>query len=214
MSKIRRYERDDLVVEYDAARCIHAAECVHGLPKVFDPERRPWIDPRQAAASEIEGVVRRCPTGALRYRRPDGKSEEPPANVRARIEPDGPLYVSGRIRLALPDGSMSEDTRIALCRCGASKNKPYCDNSHREIGFEDPGTLGRSGMPAADGSEEPGVTLTPAPNGPVVLSGAIEIAGADGGSAEGAKGALCRCGASANKPFCDGAHKSVGFEAE
>ena len=66
--KPRVYEGRDITVEYDAARCIHVAECVKGLPAVFDPNRRPWVDPDAATADEIAAVVRRCPTGALHYR--------------------------------------------------------------------------------------------------------------------------------------------------
>ncbi|MDX1644676.1 MAG: (4Fe-4S)-binding protein, partial [Thermoanaerobaculia bacterium] len=62
--KIRRYETDDLTVLYDVERCIHAEECVHGLPQVFDPDRRPWIEPGEAPAEDVARVIRRCPTGA------------------------------------------------------------------------------------------------------------------------------------------------------
>ena len=214
-SKIRTYEGDDVIVEFDAKRCIHAEECVHGLPSVFDTNHRPWIDPSQSDASSIVSVIQKCPTGALRYRRRDGGADESPEEeTTVRIAADGPLYVTGRIRLGLPDGSTANDSRVAVCRCGASKNKPYCDNSHLEAGFKDSGRIGASGMPAADGTEAPGVQLTPAPNGPVILSGAVTIVGTNGQSAAGAKGALCRCGASQNKPFCDGAHEAAGFEAD
>lgn len=213
--KIRKYESNDLVVEFDPKRCIHAEECVHGLPTVFDANQRPWIDPSQSDASSIVDVIHKCPTGALHYHRRDGGADESPsAKTTIHIAADGPLYVSGNIRLGLPDGSTAEDTRVALCRCGDSKNKPYCDNSHLEARFQDPGELGASTMAASDGTEESGVQLVSKPNGPVILSGAVTIVGTDGQSAGGAKGALCRCGASQNKPFCDGAHKAAGFEAD
>lgn len=56
-------------VSFDAAVCQHAAECVHGMPTVFDTARRPWIDPGQAGdvglAQHLRDVVGRCPSGAL-----------------------------------------------------------------------------------------------------------------------------------------------------
>ena len=213
--KSKSYERDDLTVEYIPARCIHAAECARGLPAVFDPERRPWIDPERADADAIAEVIRRCPTGALRYRRKDGGAEEiPEAEATMRVEPDGPLWVRGAIRLKLPNGATTEDTRVALCRCGRSAHKPYCDNSHAKAGFRDPGALGEGKMKPADGTEDAGVELSTAPNGPLFLKGRITLEGADGRSVEGVGTALCRCGASARKPFCDGAHKRIGFEAD
>lgn len=137
MGKIREYEGDGIVVSYDAKRCIHAEECVHGLPLVFDPAKRPWIDANGATPDRIAEVIHACPTGALKYRRTDGGPAEPePAEPRIRCEPNGPLYVSGRLRIESPDGEqLFEEQRVALCRCGASKNKPFCDNSHVEVGF-------------------------------------------------------------------------------
>ena len=214
MGKAKSYEGAGITVEFEARRCIHAAECVRGLPEVFDPERRPWIDPDRGAVEAIVETVGRCPTGALRYRRADGTdAEEPPAEATVRIVRDGPLYVSGQIELKSADGSGAE-TRLALCRCGASSNKPYCDNSHGEAGFADEGKLGSSDLPAADGSEPAGVRLSPLPDGPVLLEGAVTLSSQDGATASGTRAALCRCGASANKPFCDGAHKAAGFKAD
>ena len=75
--KTRRYEGNDIVVEYDARRCIHVAECVHGLPAVFEKDRRPWVDADGAAADRVAEVVIRCPTGALHFVRKDGGTDEP-----------------------------------------------------------------------------------------------------------------------------------------
>lgn len=213
--KIRSYESDDMVVEYDARRCIHAAECVHGLPSVFDPQKRPWIEPGGAAADELARVVERCPTGALQYRRRDGGPGEaaPDANT-VRLSPDGPVYVSGRIRLVLPGGEVLEDTRMALCRCGASGNKPFCDNAHVEAGFSDVGVVVENQLREGDDDAGPALEITLAKNGPILLRGPVAVVSTDGEACAGARGALCRCGHSANKPFCDGAHATAGFEAD
>ena len=138
--KSRQYQADGITVEYELSRCIHAAECVHGLPQVFDPKARPWIQPGNAAIDKVAEVVRRCPTGALRYRRTDGGEDEQPARENTvRLAPDGPLYLEGRLRVELADGEVIEEPRIALCRCGDSKHKPFCDNTHVDESFSDPG---------------------------------------------------------------------------
>jgi len=136
MGAMRSYEGEGVTVTYDLGRCIHAKECVHGLPRVFDPHRRPWVDPDAADADAVAAVVRRCPTGALHVRRHDGGPGEAPPEPAVRLVPDGPLYVQGSIELRDHDDTLRwTDTRVALCRCGASKNKPFCDNSHLDIDF-------------------------------------------------------------------------------
>lgn len=213
-SKVYTYKNDDLTVRYDLKRCIHAAECVHGLRPVFDPERRPWIDTDQAPADTIASVIHRCPTGALHYDRHDGGAAEPvPEANTIRVVPDGPLYVHGAVRLQTAEGQvLLEDTRVALCRCGASNNKPLCDNSHQKAAFTDGGTLGSNDkMQATPRGEAGALTVTAAPHGPLLVKGPVSLEGAEGTLQDGTTVALCRCGHSQNKPYCDGSHKSAGF---
>ena len=212
--KIRTYEAEELVVEYDLKRCIHAEECIHGLPDVFDAERRPWIDPSKAGAADLMRTIERCPTGALHYRRTDGKVEQPRASNTVCIEADGPLYVTGRLRIALPGGETLDETRAALCRCGHSKDKPFCDNSHVEAGFADAGTIVENRLKPSESGETDALEISPAANGPMLMRGPVKILCSDGASTEGASCAFCRCGGSSNKPFCDGTHNSIGFEAD
>lgn len=211
--KIRSYESEEITVDFDAKRCIHAEECVHGLPDVFDAERRPWVDPTRATAAELARTIELCPTGALHYRLRDEGGERPQTTNTVAIAADGPLYLKGRLRIALPDGEVLEETRVALCRCGHSKDKPFCDNSHLEAGFADAGLLVENRLKAGDASEDGTLEISLATNGPILIRGPVEIQPSDGAGADGATGALCRCGHSAVKPFCDGAHKSIGFEA-
>lgn len=132
----REYEGERLTVLYEPKRCLHAAECVKALPDVFDPDARPWVDPEAAEAEAVAEAVHRCPTGALRYRRHDGGPEEPVPEPSVRVVPDGPLHLRGAIRLLDHEGRERwSGTRVALCRCGASANKPFCDNTHLEVGF-------------------------------------------------------------------------------
>jgi uncharacterized Fe-S cluster protein YjdI/CDGSH-type Zn-finger protein len=133
----KKYSGEGIDVYYEPRLCIHAARCVAGLPHVFDPAARPWIQPHNAGAEELSTIVEQCPTGALHYVRADGASEAAPAEARITIVKNGPMYVHGDINLQLPDGtSVRHDTRLALCRCGHSTNRPYCDNSHVAAKFE------------------------------------------------------------------------------
>lgn len=140
--KIRHYSDDRIDISYDSSRCIHAAECVRGLPEVFDVGRRPWILPSGAGADAIAAVIGRCPSGALHYTRLDGGAPEASLEQQTIVPmPGGPLYVRGRVQLRTSDGSLIvQDTRVALCRCGKSGNQPFCDNSHSRAGFDAPGT--------------------------------------------------------------------------
>ncbi len=213
--RVREYASGAIVVEYDVRRCIHAAECVRGLPTVFDPERRPWIDPSRAeSADDLAEVIERCPTGALHYRTPDGKrSERPDSENTVRVAPDGPLYLRGSLRLHLGDGQLVEETRVALCRCGRSGNKPFCDNSHEEAGFRHDGKLADIDLKIGETAGEP-LEITARPDGPVLVSGPAAILAADGERVACAAVAFCRCGHSGTKPFCDGTHKRVGFTSD
>jgi Iron-binding zinc finger CDGSH type len=90
-----------------------------------------------AGAEAIAAVVEECPTGALHYRRLDGGSQETgDEETTVDPRPNGPLFLRGRLRIVDPEGGViREDTRVALCRCGGSANKPFCDGTHRRIGF-------------------------------------------------------------------------------
>lgn len=121
---MKGYEGERIEVTYDAARCLHAAECVRGLPAVFDVAKRAWITPDAADAEALAAVIRRCPTGALHYTLRDGEPEGPSVPTRIRFPEGGPLLIEGDLEL---DGK--RETRAAICRCGESANQPYCDRS-------------------------------------------------------------------------------------
>lgn len=133
----RVYASDTIEVHWEPRLCIHAMNCILGLPRVFVPESRPWVRVEEADADAIAATVLTCPTGALQFRRLDGGAqEEAPAEPTVEPRPNGPLYVRGRVRIVDAEGRLiREDTRVALCRCGASGNKPFCDGSHRRVGF-------------------------------------------------------------------------------
>ena len=214
-TNVYTYEGDEgTTVTWDRARCIHARACVEGLPSVFDPERRPWIEPDQAEADAVAAVVPRCPTGALHLTR-NGEAPEPtPDQNRISVAPNGPLYVRGDVTVLDADGStLLTDTRVALCRCGRSGNKPLCDGSHDE-GFEDAGHIAVAPLSSPDDAAEAGpLRVRATEDGPFVVEGPVTIEGSDAEEVSGHRGALCRCGASDSKPFCDGSHSRIGFEA-
>jgi CDGSH-type Zn-finger protein/uncharacterized Fe-S cluster protein YjdI len=211
-TKPHRYEGRAVVVTYDEKRCIHAAECVHGLPAVFDLQAKPCVKPDGAGAGAVAVVVDRCPSGALQIEHRDGRvAPAPTANV-ATLTVDGPTYVRGDIVVVLPGGVTCVETRMALCRCGVSQNKPYCDGSHKAAGFRDPATL-RMDVIAGAAANGGTLTVTPLPNGPVRCEGSLTLSGVDGRTTATGKAFLCRCGNSRNKPYCDGTHKKIGFIA-
>ena len=99
-----KYHSDQITVSYAPDICIHAAECVKGLPTVFDPEKKPWITVAGADPSEIIDVINRCPSGALQYELIDFDSNQESENEKNKMEktkitvmPDGPLKVEGNL---------------------------------------------------------------------------------------------------------------------
>jgi uncharacterized Fe-S cluster protein YjdI/CDGSH-type Zn-finger protein len=139
MDTVRLYVGKDIDITYDVERCIHAAECTRGLPAVFDNGRRPWIQADGASADAIAALVAKCPSGALHFIRHDGgHPESPPEHDSVTVMPGGPLYIQALVQLRTASGSVIvEDRRLALCRCGQSHNKPFCDNSHLSVVFDD-----------------------------------------------------------------------------
>lgn len=134
----RQYRTERIVVYWNPRICIHSHTCVRGLPLVFQPNEKPWIKVDAATADEIAAVVAQCPSGALHVERLDGAPpQEPDGEATITPLPNGPLLVRGRARILNADGSvMREDSRMTLCRCGQSNNKPFCDGSHRAAGFQ------------------------------------------------------------------------------
>jgi uncharacterized Fe-S cluster protein YjdI/CDGSH-type Zn-finger protein len=136
----RTYLGRDIEVSFDRELCIHIGACLTGLPDVFELARKPWILPDAADAETVSEQVRRCPSGALRYRRLDGaREEEPPTATTVTPLRNGPLLLTGALQITRPDGTVDSAPRATLCRCGLSSNKPFCDNSHLRSDFTAPG---------------------------------------------------------------------------
>ncbi|MCP4382767.1 MAG: iron-binding protein [Hyphomicrobiales bacterium] len=197
---------------YDGGKCIHSRNCVLSLPDVFLANTKgDWIFPDAGSVEDIVVLARGCPSGAIRYERNDGGEPEPLPKVNTiRVMENGPLAVRAELRI---DGA-DAGRRATLCRCGASKNKPYCDGSHVGNGFVATGEI-----PDQDGKvleERDGVLeVTPTENGPLMVQGNLEVLHGSGRrSSTVTKAFFCRCGHSANKPYCDGSHKRVGFRSD
>jgi CDGSH-type Zn-finger protein/uncharacterized Fe-S cluster protein YjdI len=215
----RTYESDAITVHWDASKCIHTGRCLRALPAVFDTGRRPWVAIDAADADAIAAAVETCPSGALWYERSgDVRGEQPREPTAVVPIPDGPLVVMGDVCVTTPDGDeLGTEPRLTLCRCGGTRNPPYCDNSHLARGF-------RSGDPVAkdDAADlEPGeastglgpTTIVPTENGPLELRGRVEVYAPSGQPLAVADALwLCRCGRSKSKPFCDGSHRN-GFRS-
>ena len=203
----KSYKGEAIEITFDMKRCIHARNCYLKLPQVFDPERKPWVDPDAAPAEEIAAMIRTCPSGALTYTRPE-ESESAPGINRAAVLENGPNALHGTLKV-----KGETMTRATLCRCGLTKNPPFCDYSHVQGAFNATGELSETGKDAPGDSPNETLEIIQHENGPIEARGALEITTGTGHRVHrGTRAFLCRCGQSNNKPFCDGSHKNAGFE--
>lgn len=214
--RIFTYKNEEINISWDQKRCIHAEECVRGLNEVFNPGQRPWIQPEKGSAEEIADVVERCPTGALHYELPGKqRTEKPSSKNRVKFQENGPVYFFGDLEVRDSDGNtVLKDTRFALCRCGASKNKPACDNSHLKLDWKAGVDADTSNMNERVENDQRGLLIKLMENGPVLIEGIYTLESEKTGEYTSSKNiALCRCGGSSNKPFCDGTHKKIDFKS-
>jgi CDGSH-type Zn-finger protein/uncharacterized Fe-S cluster protein YjdI len=205
-------EGRDLTLIYEGKKCIHSRFCVTWGPKVFIANvKGPWINPDAMPTDALTEIAHVCVSGAIRYKRKDGQPDEapPPVNL-VSVREGGPYAIRADIRL---DGAPAVSHRLTLCRCGASKNKPFCDGSHHEVNFAasgEPPTGKADMLPVRDGP----LAIDPLTDGPLQVRGNLEIISGTGRVVARVESArLCRCGASNTKPFCDGSHARIGFKS-
>ncbi|MCR6719675.1 MAG: (4Fe-4S)-binding protein [Chitinophagaceae bacterium] len=139
----KKYTNGEVTIVWKPGACIHSALCwkgATGLPEVFNPKIRPWINPEGAPTERMVEQVKKCPSGALSFyynkEEKDGNTEVV-TDTTVEVSPNGPLLVYGNI--TIKDGTGAETKRhkvTALCRCGHSQNKPYCDGAHVRNGFK------------------------------------------------------------------------------
>jgi CDGSH-type Zn-finger protein/uncharacterized Fe-S cluster protein YjdI len=134
----RVYQNDAIEVTWEPRLCVHFGMCIQGSRRAFDPRRRPWVDIDAESPERIIEIIAQCPTGALHAHRRSGAAAEgaPDPAIVVPLQ-DGPLILHGRVQILARNGDViREDTRVALCRCGHSQNKPFCDDSHYRTGFQ------------------------------------------------------------------------------
>ncbi len=209
-NRIEEVRGRKVVVRFEAKKCIHSRHCVLGRPDVFVPNvEGEWIHPDAASPEDVVAVAMNCPSGAITYERIDGGANEapPPVNL-VRIRENGPLAFHAPLAI----GGVASGYRATLCRCGASRNKPYCDGSHVAAGFSatgEPPTKDSQPLAVRNGP----LQITPTADGPLKVQGSLEVVTGTGRTIlRTTETYLCRCGASANKPYCDGSHKRIGFK--
>jgi uncharacterized Fe-S cluster protein YjdI len=145
-SLTKKYTNGEVTIIWQNDLCSHSTICwkhATGLPKVFNPAERPWIKPEGSSTESIIEQVNKCPSGALSYIMNNvTQPEQQPADATIvesiiEIAPNGPLLVYGNVTIKDMNGNETKKSKVtALCRCGASSNKPYCDGTHKKIGYE------------------------------------------------------------------------------
>lgn len=135
----KEYSNGELTIVWQPSKCIHAGACVRTLPKVYNPQAKPWIAIENATTEELKAQVKTCPSGALSYYMNDeGNQEAESMETKVEVLKDGPLLVYGTLSVTDKDGNTeTKNKTTAFCRCGESNNKPYCDGAHVKAEFKD-----------------------------------------------------------------------------
>lgn len=135
----KKYTNGELTIIWKPKSCIHAAECVKALPKVYNPNIRPWLKIDNATSDELIDQIKKCPSGALSYYLNNEENlESHSLETKVKVLKNGPLLVYGTLNVTKTDGlSEMKNKTTAFCRCGQSNNKPYCDGAHIKAEFND-----------------------------------------------------------------------------
>lgn len=136
--KSKAYVGKTITIHDNRRICGHSAECINGLPKVFDLSKKPWIDPDGADANSIIAVIESCPSGALSYTINDEHHVDwGDEKSVIKVTKGGPLCCQGKIIIKDADGTVPQaESHYTLCRCGKSANKPFCDGAHLDEKFD------------------------------------------------------------------------------
>lgn len=141
--KLKTYTNGEITIVWKQELCIHSTICWRkstGLPDVFNPKERPWINPENGSTQDIIDQIKKCPSGALSFYKngEDLYKENQVTECLIEVSKNGPLIVQGSIIVKDSNGNeIKKENRTAFCRCGHSSNKPYCDGNHRKINFQD-----------------------------------------------------------------------------
>lgn len=135
----KEYSNGEITIVWRPDLCIHATNCWRGLPQVFRPKDKPWINVEEASSDIIIDQVSKCPSGALSFfRNSDVQiASEPITYDQINLAKDGPYILQGNYKIIDEAGNETlKSGKLALCRCGVSANKPFCDGSHKNSGFK------------------------------------------------------------------------------
>ena len=136
--KRENYVGEKITIHDNRGICADAGRCTDSLASVFRLKEEPWIHPDAADAEEIIATIQKCPSGALSYSVDDVEHRDRDGEPTIFVAPNGPYVVSGG-----PDfldtiwGEAASKEYFTLCRCGGSKNKPFCDGTHWYNKFTD-----------------------------------------------------------------------------
>ena len=136
--KRENYQGKQITIHDNRGICAHSGYCTDNLAAVFHLNEEPWIHPDAASPDEIIVTIQKCPSGALSYSVDDVEHRDQKSEPTIFVSPNGPYNVSGGPELddtTLGEGASEE--HFSLCRCGGSKNKPFCDGTHWYIKFKD-----------------------------------------------------------------------------
>jgi len=135
---IQVYEGKKITVNFNRSICAGAANCVHGLPSVFTSDKSTnWIYPDKDSNDKIIKTVNSCPSGALSYSIKGKVTIDKRTEIKISIVKNGPYVVEGVKLEGMPTPTNFSTTKYTLCRCGHSKNRPFCDYSHAENNWSD-----------------------------------------------------------------------------
>ncbi|WP_149304299.1 (4Fe-4S)-binding protein [Pareuzebyella sediminis] len=139
MKKVKEYSNEEITILWKPEKCIHSGICVRLLPEVYNPKERPWVKIENASTEALKAQVANCPSRALSLKDKTTSEHSTTGGVtKISITENGPLLITGNLEIKKVDGTIDKKNKVsALCRCGGSNNKPYCDGSHAKIGFKD-----------------------------------------------------------------------------
>ena len=131
-------EGQKVTVSYTPVLCGHIAECQRLQKTVFDPTKKPWIQPENGTVEGIKSVIAACPSGALRVAFEDeDPSHIDSDDIAVSVVQHGPYIVKNIDLEAEFNGAGASQKEFILCRCGQSRNKPFCDGSHHDVKWRD-----------------------------------------------------------------------------
>lgn len=135
--KVHSYSNHEITISWDANTCFHSEVCTKNLSSVFNLKQKPWINVNGATKEEVIKLINSCPSGALSYSLSNTEENNIKPNVSIRIVSDGPMLINGAFEFTDKDDNVIQvEKNTAFCRCGGSENKPFCDGTHKKIGFK------------------------------------------------------------------------------